>query len=246
MLNIIVPCYNESRRLDIIYWSSIVEDLEEIEISFTFVDDGSKDNTLSLLDELKIFNNVDVLALKNNIGKANAIREGLTSALSKNAALSSFGFIDCDSAFSKTEVVNTIISFADNFQEFDAIFPSRVNFSDSQIYRSEVRHILSRVIYTFMARGWDWAPYDTQCGFKLFKFTPAIRTALDKPFKTRWFFDIELITRLAMIEGKRLKIKEIPLSFWQEVSDSKIKVKQVFKVLFEILYIRSLLKKMAV
>jgi hypothetical protein len=49
-----------------------------------------------------------------------------------------------------------------------------------------------------------------------------------------------------MIEGKRLKIKEIPLSFWQEVSDSKIKVKQVFKVLFEILYIRSLLKKMAV
>ena len=69
MLHIIVPCYNESRRLDIIYWSSIVEDLEEIEISFTFVDDGSKDNTLSLLDELKIFNNVDVLALKNNIGK---------------------------------------------------------------------------------------------------------------------------------------------------------------------------------
>ena len=246
MLNVVVPCYNVSQRLDINYWSDILKDLEELDIFFTFVDDGSKDNTLALLNELKIFNNVEVLALKNNIGKANAIREGFTSALSKNEAFSTLGFIDCDSAFSKAEVVMTLISFADNFQEFDAIFLSRVNFSDSHIYRSEVRHIISRVIYTYIARGWDWAPYDTQCGFKLFKLTPSIQAALGEPFKTKWFFDIELVTRLATIEGKRLKIKEIPLSFWQEVSDSKIKVRQLINVLFEILYIRRLLKKLAV
>jgi hypothetical protein len=38
--------------------------------------------------------------------------------------------------------------------------------------------------------------YDTQCGAKLFRRTPALAAALERPFRSRWAFDVELLGRL--------------------------------------------------
>ena len=38
--------------------------------------------------------------------------------------------------------------------------------------------------------------YDTQCGAKLFRNTPALAGALSEPFRSPWAFDLELLGRL--------------------------------------------------
>jgi dolichyl-phosphate beta-glucosyltransferase len=70
--------------------------------------------------------------------------------------------------------------------------------------------------------------YDTQCGAKLFRRTDALRRALDRPFRSRWIFDVELIDRL--LQGgpgvaplSPRDLEELPLRSWRDVSGSKFR-----------------------
>jgi glycosyltransferase involved in cell wall biosynthesis len=242
MILLIVPCYNEERRFDPSYWEWILSSLQSSSVSFIFVDDGSADNTFSILNKLNRFNNTEVISLKRNFGKANAIRMGLEYALDSKNELDLVGFIDSDSAFEKQEVVKQLVELTKVENPFDAIFFSRVKLSGSKIRRSELRHIVSRIIYTYIARGWNWAPYDTQCGFKLFKNSLFLHQAILVEFSTRWFFDIELSLRISNDMRTPLKIKELPLSFWNEREGSRIRAKHVLSILLEILRTRRLVK----
>ena len=47
---IIVPCYNESKRLKINEFKNYL--YEETSVSFIFINDGSTDNTLELINKL--------------------------------------------------------------------------------------------------------------------------------------------------------------------------------------------------
>jgi hypothetical protein len=70
--------------------------------------------------------------------------------------------------------------------------------------------------------------YDTQCGAKLFRRTPALSAALAQPFISRWAFDVELIARLlhpptGMDPIAVEHIREEPLLAWADVPGSKLK-----------------------
>jgi hypothetical protein len=66
--------------------------------------------------------------------------------------------------------------------------------------------------------------YDTQCGAKLFKHTPALESALATPFLSRWAFDVELLGRLLCgtppVPPERML--EEPLLEWNDVPGSKV------------------------
>ena len=64
-LAMIVPCYNEELRLNPDYWNYIISKSESIK--WYFVDDGSDDNTISLLNSLD--ERCRVLQLADNKGK---------------------------------------------------------------------------------------------------------------------------------------------------------------------------------
>ena len=49
-VNFVIPCYNEGKRFNIEYWNEI-SNLNNINL--IFVDDGSKDNTLDLIKNIK-------------------------------------------------------------------------------------------------------------------------------------------------------------------------------------------------
>ena len=48
-------------------------------------------------------------------------------------------------------------------------------------------------------------------------------TALfEKNFKTKWFLDIEIFIKYALLYRKEMKIWEEPLMYWEEIPGSKI------------------------
>jgi glycosyltransferase involved in cell wall biosynthesis len=65
----VVPCYNEARRLDVKAFRTFA--MKAATISFVFVDDGSTDATAEILHALQagMESRVDVLACERGSGK---------------------------------------------------------------------------------------------------------------------------------------------------------------------------------
>ena len=81
-ISIVVPCYNEQAVLPIFY-KTIIPYLEEIDNSFEiiFVDDGSKDETSSLVKDLASNDKrVKYIIFSRNFGKEAAMYAGLSKA----------------------------------------------------------------------------------------------------------------------------------------------------------------------
>jgi glycosyltransferase involved in cell wall biosynthesis len=99
-LIIVVPCYNEeevlretTRQLTSLVDSMINEGLLS-ECDIIYVDDGSKDNTWQIIEELQIGNRyVHGLKLAHNVGHQNALWAGLSFSVGKCDAVVS---IDAD------------------------------------------------------------------------------------------------------------------------------------------------------
>lgn len=79
-ITILVPCFNEAEVLELFYEAlqSIVRQMKQYEIGFLFIDDGSSDSTLSIIQKLRQKDNtVEYLALSRNFGKEAAMLAGL-------------------------------------------------------------------------------------------------------------------------------------------------------------------------
>jgi glycosyltransferase involved in cell wall biosynthesis len=240
---LVVPIYNEADRFDLNYWNSIVINSE---ISILFVDDGSRDNSLTILEGF-LHPRVSAIKLESNSGKAEAIRQGFIHLMNGPAKESTFiGYLDADSAFDPLEVSRILTSSEEQFVglSVDAIWMSRVKLSGYQIHRSAFRHIIGRLIATFLGRGLALFPYDTQCGFKLFKNSHELSNAIQVPFNTKWFVDLELLFNYSNQLGRWMKIREVPLEYWLEVKGSKITIKSYLSILEETLRIRRKVKRL--
>lgn len=82
LISLIVPCYNEQEALPIFYEEStkVLEGMD-CEYEFLFVNDGSKDATLSILKDLaERDEHVTYLSFSRNFGKEAAMYAGFTNA----------------------------------------------------------------------------------------------------------------------------------------------------------------------
>ena len=89
-LSIIVPCYNEADTVEAFYRavSAVCGTLENVDVEYIFVDDGSRDGTLELVKALaKRDRAVRWLALSRNFGKEAAMYAGLEHARGDYAAV---------------------------------------------------------------------------------------------------------------------------------------------------------------
>lgn len=79
LISILIPCYNEALSLPILIpkLEDIVNNLKQYDWEILCVNDGSKDNTLEVLRELRqIYNRVNYIDLSRNYGKENAMLAG--------------------------------------------------------------------------------------------------------------------------------------------------------------------------
>lgn len=238
---VIVPCFNEELRFPIQYWKEIVR--TENEIRYLFVDDGSSDRTFEILQEVCAGTPSLVLKSAKNSGKGNAIRKGFLDTLEKYPATEVFGYLDSDGAFSIKDIfrlVDIAIQRTNSLvaQPIDAVISSRVSLSGREINRKLSRHYLGRLIATLLTRKWSDSPYDTQSGYKLFLNSESFRDAIKSDFSTRWFVDIELLTRIGINNKGILNIWEEPLLYWNDVAGSKLNFMKSRSIFFELLIAR--------
>lgn len=219
---LVVPCFNEAARFDAAGFASLVDG--DRSVSLLLVNDGSTDGTQAALESFAGGRpaRARVLRLPRNQGKAEAVRQGMLAALQDGAA--TVGYYDADLATPPSDMLEIVARLDD--ERVEAAIGSRVALLGRQIERRASRHYLGRVFATAASVALGLRVYDTQCGAKVFRDTPALRSALAEPFLSRWVFDVELIGRLARSHraapAASTWIVEVPLSGWRDVGGSRL------------------------
>jgi dolichyl-phosphate beta-glucosyltransferase len=211
---LVIPCYNEAARLDFKKFSAAPEYCH-----FLFVNDGSTDNTLELL-RANAKENMYILSLEKNSGKAEAVRRGMLHLKSIPAFSGAgwAGYWDADISTPLYEVDNFLLYAKMFYPRAQVIFGSRVERMGSVIQRFLHRHLLGRLFVTVVSESFKLTAYDTQCGAKLFR-KELIDLYFSEPFISNWLLDIELLLRM-----KGIEIIEYPLKEWRDVRGSKLKL----------------------
>jgi glycosyltransferase involved in cell wall biosynthesis len=237
---IVVPCYNEALRFDAAYFQQI---MNISQVRLFFVNDGSKDDTVSVLNGFSLNSGGRVLDLVSNVGKANAIRLGMLSVISDldDFEADAIGFLDADAAFDIQSVLDGIKVARRLLNEgYDIIISSRVSLCGRKITRKTYRHIIGRFIVTILGLKFKDVPYDPQSGFKIFRVQSSFEKSLEMPFSTHWFGDIEMLHRLYKFSPTTPKIWEEPAHAWQDVRGSNITIRGSLQILIELIRVMRL------
>ena len=238
-LLLVVPCFNEAKRFNRSYWKSLAGLRKDVDI--LFVDDGSTDLTPKLLIDFCEKFGAKVHICDANNGKSEAVRIGMLQGFLTDLDDSHVGFIDADGAFNEKDF-DGLIGFALRSDK-SAVFSSRVALLGRKIDRNVSRHYIGRILSSIISFKSREIPYDSQAGFKIFKVDSILESCLREPFKTRWFFDLELFFRLLALHGDSEFAWEYPLSFWSDIPGSKIKGYEIVRIAIEIKKITGIARK---
>jgi len=233
---IVVPCYNEQRRLPTAQFSGFAA--SHPNVRFLFVNDGSTDDTGGVLKSLVASApaSFELLELGVNRGKAEAVRAGMQQALGADARY--VGYWDADLATPLSEIPR-FVEALETTPACDICFGSRVRLLGRSIERKRSRHYLGRLFATVASYVLDLPVYDTQCGAKLFRSSPDVQALFSEQFSVNWTFDVEIIARVQAARARRgdpgacSSIYELPLNEWRDVAGSKVRARDFLKAMLE-------------
>jgi glycosyltransferase involved in cell wall biosynthesis len=239
-LVLVVPCFNEERRLRPEAFKAFAASRPEVRL--LFVDDGSTDGTQAILEGIRTEApaSVDLARLPANQGKAAAVREGILAGLRLKPRL--IGFWDADLS-TPLSAVDDFLALADKRPDVDIILGSRVMLMGRDIRREAWRHYVGRVFATGVSLSLDLPVYDTQCGAKVFRANDAITAVFAAPFHSPWIFDVELLARYLALPAapggpaRQDRIYELAVPVWHHVPGSKLRAADFLRAAFELLYI---------
>ncbi len=234
---IVIPSYNEAERLDFNKFNDFL--LENPDYLVCFVNDGSKDNTLALIQNFCTkYKNATVYDMPQNGGKAEAVRSGVNYVI-ENFSVDQIGFMDADLSTSFKEYKRLSQKLEAN-SDLKIVFGSRQEGEDSNIERTLFRDIASKSVSLLIRSILRLPIHDTQCGAKIFR-TQTARYCFKDSFITRWLFDVEIFVKMKELYSNKVmnNMLEVPLTEWIHVDGSKISLKdslQIPKMLALIIY----------
>ena len=234
---LVVPCYNEDARLDVAAFHQFLNATPAG--SLCLVNDGSTDGTLAVLQGMANASpgRVLVVDLASNAGKAEAVRQGMLKA-SAWKPFAYVGYWDADLA-TPFEEASAMLRAAEGRPGCLMVLGLRLNRLGASVNRSPLRHYPGRVFATCASAVLGLPVYDTQCGAKLVQATIVPRL-FDEPFRSQWIFDVELLARLRNLVGRdrmRREVIEMPLSTWNGVEGSKVRLGAWLRAPLELLNI---------
>ena len=232
-VGVVIPCYNEEKRLLNKKFTKFI--IKNSGYHLCFVNDGSKDKTLEVLNKLRKGREdfVTVYDCKKNGGKAKAVRLGILH-MAKQDDLDYIGFLDADLSTDLADF-DGLVSIIEK-SKFKIVSGSRISRIGANIKSGGVRKIISIIINFIIRKILKMEFNDTQCGAKIFH-KDIIEIAFKEKFVTKWIFDVEIFKRLILHFGlKKAKkiICEKPLKRWVHVGDSKLSMKDSLKIVFQL------------
>jgi len=201
--SVIIPAYNEALRFDGVMdalWNEFYRELQDNEMEIIVVDDGSRDNTVEVVQRYS----VQLIKHVGNRGKGAAVRNGFQAASGEV-----IGFVDSDQSV-KAEDIRTVFEAAPAVAERTL----RLNFP---WYRK-----LSSKFYNTLIRGLFKIDYDdTQCGCKAFPHDVAKQLAQNQ-IMDGFAFDVEY---LQMCKKLGVVVERIPLEEWVHEEHPTFRIK---------------------
>lgn len=213
-ISVVVPAYNEERRLP----PTLIDMIDFLDANIPsyeiiVVDDGSTDQTAEVVKKFeRIREKVRLIRLAKNMGKGHAVRTGVF-----NAGGTRIVFADADGA-TPIEELPKLLGALDNGADI-AIGSRAIQSEDTKVKTTWLRkypgRIFNFIVNTVVLPGIS----DTQCGFKIFS-REAAQEVFSKQKADRFSFDVEVL-----YIAKRLgfSIREIPVN-WTNIPGSKVNV----------------------
>lgn len=225
--SIIVPVYNESRRLDnldkiLSYVKKLPETWELI-----FVNDGSTDDTLKKLENANAKDQFEIVSYATNQGKGYAVKEGMLFARGQYRL---FLDLDLSTPIEEIDILRPQLTKADVI-----IGTRKTKGSTVVVHQPWLRENLGKG-FTFLSQvllGLNIS--DFTCGFKCFS-AEAAQKVFSHALIYRWGFDSEI---LFLAHKYGFSIKEIPVT-WKNDALTRVKFPQdLITSLTELLRIRT-------
>ena len=225
-LSVIVPTFNEENNASTML-ENLTRKLNEINLKYEIilVNDGSKDNTLYVLKQLKnSYSNIKIISYDENKGKGYAVRSGVLESEGKIVM-----YIDGD-----LDIFPDIIpGYIEQLKNYDIVIGSK-RVSNADVKDSISRKSLSKVFSIIVKMGMRLKIKDTQVGLKMGDGKQMRR--IFKILSINGFaFDVELLTIATLL---KLKIKEMPIELNLTRPFSFINATKMFFDTMEIMYNR--------
>jgi CheY-like chemotaxis protein len=228
-VGVVIPCYNEEDRLSGKEFRDFVHN--NLGYHLCFVNDGSTDNTLKVLEELSVGyeNKISVYNCEKNGGKAEAVRQGVLH-LAKDSQLDYIGYLDADLSTDFRDFDDLVKTIEKS--DFKIVSGSRMARMGADITKESARAIISKTINLIIRTILKMPFNDTQCGAKIMDKEIAT-LVFNKSFITRWLFDVEIFMRMRKHYGKEKVaqlICEQPLKRWIHADGSKLSMSDSIKI----------------
>lgn len=141
-ISLIIPCYNEELCLSSfdMELNRVIEMMKDYQFEVLFVDDGSKDNTLSVIKKIAMERSyVRYLSFSRNFGKEAAMYAGFCNATGDYVAIMDADLQDPPSLLPEmVEILET--------KEYDSIAMRRVNREGEPLIRSFFARMFYKII----------------------------------------------------------------------------------------------------
>ena len=237
-LSVVIPAYNEERRLPQTL-QSVVDYLAQQSYAseVIVVDDGSGDKTAQVVESFRTLHPIVALIRNDHRGKGYAVRTGMLAAQGHIVL-----FSDADLSTPIEEIAQLLPWFEHGY---GLVIGSREGSGAKRLHEPFYRHIMGRVfnfvVRLLTVRGID----DTQCGFKAFRddvardlFTRMKLYGENAQAVTGSMvtgFDVEILF-IGYKSG--YKIKEVPVE-WRYGNESKVNpLKDSFELFRDVLMVR--------
>jgi glycosyltransferase involved in cell wall biosynthesis len=225
-LSVIIPAFNEENNASRML-KNLTRKLDETNLKYEviLVNDGSKDNTLYVLEQLKgSYSNIKIISYDENKGKGYAVRSGILESEGEIVM-----YIDGDLDISP----DILPEYIEQLKNYDIVIGSK-RVSNADVKDSISRKILSKAFSIIVKIGMNLKIKDTQVGLKI-----GDGKQMRKIFKimsTNGFaFDVELLTVATLL---KLKIKEMPIELNLTRQFSFIHASKMFLDTMKIMYNR--------